>query len=269
MSMDLRRVYAIFIRYVYLVRTNAQRLVQIFVWVTFDIILWGFITKYLGGADVGNAGFVSTLLGSIILWDFLSRAMQGVSTPFLEDVWARNLLNIFASPLSVGEYLAGLVSVSIATSAVGIAVMFALAYVLFGYSILNLGLLLLPFICILFLTGITLGVLAAAILLRLGPSAEWFIWPLPMILSPFVGVFYPVTILPQWMQLIARVLPPSYVFEGMRAALMTGTFSAAALAAGFALACLYLALAYVIFVRTYRQAVRSGAIARYSAESFS
>jgi ABC-2 type transport system permease protein len=268
MSMHLRRVYAIFIRYVYLIRTNAQRLVQIFVWATFDIILWGFITKYLGASGAASFGFVSTLLGAVMLWDFLSRAMQGVSTPFLEDVWARNLLNLFASPLTMGEYVAGLVAVSIFTSAIGLGVMFGLAFLFFGYSIVGLGLQLVPFVLTLFLSGVALGVLATSILLRLGPSAEWFIWPLPMILSPFVGVFYPVSTLPAWMQLVSHMLPPSYVFEGMRAALISGVFSASDMWLGLLLACVYVALSYAFFVRTYRKAVHSGAIARYSAESF-
>ena len=266
--MNFLRVYAIFIRYIYLIRGNVQRLVQIFVWATFDIILWGFITKYLNTVGGANFGFFSTLLGAVMLWDFLSRAMQGVSTPFLEDVWARNLFNMFASPLKMSEYIGGLVAVSVFTSVAGLIVMFVLAFALFGYSMLGLGFMLVPFLFTLFLSGVTLGVFATSIILRLGPSAEWFVWPLPMVFSPFVGVFYPVATLPQWMQIVSRALPPSYVFEGMRAALISGTFASSTLWTGLCLACVYLALAYALFVRTYRQAVRSGAIARYSAESF-
>jgi ABC-2 type transport system permease protein len=266
--MDLRRSYAVFIRYIYLIRGNVQRLVQIFVWATFDIILWGFITKYLNSVGGTGLGFFSTLLGAIMLWDFLSRAMQGVSTPFLEDIWARNLFNMFASPLKTGEYVAGLVAVSVFTSAMGLVVMLALAYFLFGYSLFTLGLMLTPFLLTLFLSGITLGVLAMSILLRLGPSAEWFIWPLPAVVSPFVGVFYPVSTLPLWMQYVSKLLPPSYVFEGMRSVVLSGTFAGSALWAGLALAFVYLGLAYALFVRTYHKAVKTGAIARYSAESF-
>jgi len=267
--MNITRISAIFLRYFYLVRGNFQRLVQMFVWATFDVILWGFITKYLGGVAEGGIAAVSTLLGAIMLWDFLTRAMQGVSTPFLEDVWARNLLNMFASPLKQGEYIIALAAISVCTSLIGLVVMLVLAYAFFGYSLFSLGLMLVPFIFTLFLSGIALGIFATSVLLRLGPSSEWFIWPMPVVLSPFVGIFYPISVLPQWMQAVSRVLPPTYVFEGMRAALLEGQFSISSLGIGLGLSLGYVALAYVIFVRTYRKAVKSGAVARYSAESFS
>jgi ABC-2 type transport system permease protein len=126
-----------------------------------------------------------------------------------------------------------------------------------------------PFLGVLFLFGIALGIFGAAVVLRLGPSAEWFIWPIPAIVSPFAGVFYPLATLPGWMQVIARVLPPSYVFENMRALVTGGVYSASALVWGLGLAVLYILLACLFFTRVYRHAVRTGLIARYSAESVS
>src|ERR1700733_6611106 len=74
-----------------------------------------------------------------------------------------------------------------------------------------------PFLMVLFVTGISLGITGAAIVLRLGPASEWLIWPIPTLVSPFAGVFYPISVLPGWMQLIAKALPPAYVFDSMRA----------------------------------------------------
>jgi ABC-2 type transport system permease protein len=105
--------------------------------------------------------------------------------------------------------------------------------------------------------------------LRYGPAAEWFIWPLPAVLSPFASVFYPLATLPPWMQYIARLLPPSYVFESMRAILAGGPISWAGLLWSIALALLYILLAGWFFTRIYRYAVRTGLIARYSAETAS
>jgi len=111
--------------------------------------------------------------------------------------------------------------------------------------------------------------LGSAAVLRLGPPAEWFVWPIPAILSPFVGVFYPLSTLPRWMQYIARALPPSYVFEGMRAIVRGGSISPHGLLLGAFLASLYILLACWLFTRVYRYAVRTGLIARYSAETLS
>jgi ABC-2 type transport system permease protein len=268
-DMNFTRSYAVFLRYVYLVRGNATRFVQIFVWAALDIVLWGFITKYLDSVGQANFSFVPVLLGAVLLWDFLTRVSQGVSTPFLEDVWARNLLNYFASPLSISEYLLGLTCASIVTSAVGFVVMFTLAFLFFGLSLLVFGAALAGFIAILFFSGVALGIFSTALILRFGPSAEWFVWPLPTVLSPFVGVFYPLTVLPQWMQWIARVLPLSYVFDGVRGIITGSAFSQSDMFVGVLLSFVYVALAYIFFIRVYKKAVRTGAIARYSAESYS
>jgi ABC-2 type transport system permease protein len=124
-----------------------------------------------------------------------------------------------------------------------------------------------PFLLVLFLSGIALGIFGAAVVLRLGPASEWLIWPIPALLSPFVGVFYPLATLPAWMQTVAYALAPSYVFEGMRAIVSGGTFSGTLLLWSACLSALYILLAAGFFVRVYRYAVRSGLLARYSAES--
>jgi ABC-2 type transport system permease protein len=207
------------------------------------------------------------LLGAAVLWDFFTRVMHGVTMTFFEDVWSRNFLNLFASPLSLGEYLAGLVISSIVTSVVGLIAMLLVAMALFGLSIVSYGLMVIPFLLLLFLFGIALGIVGSAIVLRLGPAAEWFVWPLPALVSPFAGVFYPLSTLPLWMRGVARALPPSYVFEGMRAFVAGGAVSWAALGWGVLLALLYVLLACWLFVRVHRHVVRTGLLARYSAET--
>ncbi len=264
--MNITRIYAIFLRQVFILRDNPMRLIPYFLWAVLDIILWGFITRYLHSAAGSSLAFVGTLLGAVLLWDFLVRVQQGVTMPFLEDVWSKNFLNIFASPLKVSEYMTGFVLTSIVTSTAGLIVMVLLAAGLFGLPLLKLGVLLLPFVLILFLFGIALGIMGTALVLRLGPSAEWLIWPIPAILGPFVGVFYPISVLPAWMQAISYALPPTYVFEGMRGALLSGDFSTNALLFGGVLAVVYIMLAYALFLSIYRKVARDGMISRFDAE---
>jgi len=263
------RVFAVIVRQFYLLRGSVSRIVPLFGWVAIDVVLWGFITRYLNSIVGSKFDFVPTLLGAVLLWDFFARVMQGVTTAFLEDVWSRNFLNIFATPLGIAEYVGGLVLSSVATSAVGLVVMWALAAGVFGLSILGYGLAILPFLLVLFLFGIGLGIFATAIVLRLGPASEWFVWPVPALISPFAAVFYPVSTLPAWMQLVARVLPPSYVFENLRASVAGRPPSFPSLVAAAVLAGIYIVAASWFFWRIFRYAVRTGLIARYSAESVS
>lgn len=267
--MDSKRIAAIVLRQFYLIRGSPARVLPLFAWVTVDILLWGFITRFLNTFTSSSFNFVPVLLGAVLCWDFFTRVMHGVTTAFLEDVWSRNFLGIFGSPLSISEYLTGLVLTSIATSSIGLAIMLALATSVFDLSLLSYGLLLVAFLFLLFVFGITLGIVGTAIVLRLGPASEWFVWPLPALLSPFACVFYPLATLPGWMQYIAQALPPSYVFEGMRAIITGGTASTAGLLVGACLDLVYLLLACWVFVRVFRYAVRTGLLARYSAESVS
>ena len=267
--MNLKRTGAIALRQFYLMRGSPARILPLFAWVAVDIVLWGFITRYLNSVTASGIDFVPAILGAVLLWDFLTRVMQGVTMAFFEDVWSRNFLNLFATPLSVVEYLAGLILCAIATSAISMTAMLAFARIAFGLSLFSFGVSLAPYLAVLFVTGIALGVAAAALVLRLGPASEWLIWPIPMVLAPFAGVFYPVGSLPTAMQVIARGLPPSYVFEGMRAVALGQPPAWSGLIVGLALSLGYLALAGLFFRRVYAQVIRDGLIARYSAETVS
>lgn len=269
MGRSLRHIAALLLRQYYLLRGSPARVVPLFAWVAVDIVLWGFITRYLNSVSASGFNFVPALLGAVLLWDFLVRVMQGVTTAFFEDVWSRDFLNIFASPLSISEYLGGLVLSSIATSLVGLAVMLVLATAVFGLSFFSYGMMLIPFLLVLFLFGIALGVFGSAVVLRLGPAAEWLIWPIPALISPLACVFYPLSTLPTWMQWMARLLPPSYVFESMRQVVEGHVTSLPSLLIGGCLALLALLLACRVFLGVYRYAVRTGLLARYSAESVS
>jgi ABC-2 type transport system permease protein len=264
--MNPTRTAAIVLRQFYLVRSSIARFLPLFAWVTVDMVVWGFLSRYLNTFTSGY-NFAPALLGCVLLWDFFVRVMMGVTMSFMEDVWSRNFLNMFATPLSISEYLAGLVSSSIATSSIGLVVMLVLSTTVFGLSFFSYGILLVPFVLVLFLFGIALGILATAMVLRWGPAAEWFVWPIPAVVSPFAAVFYPLSTLPVWMRPISRVLPPSYVFESIRTILAGGKAPIGMLAWAVTLAVMYVLVACAIFTWTYRVAVRSGLIARYSAES--
>jgi ABC-2 type transport system permease protein len=266
---SFQRSSAIVLRQFYLMQGSPARVLPLFAWVAIDMVTWGFITKYLNAVSGSGFNFVPSLLGAVLLWDFFIRVMQGVTTAFFEDVWSRNFLNVFATPLSISEYVCGLVLSSIASSSVGLVVMLILATAVFGLSFFLYGALLIPYLMVLFFFGIALGIIGCGIVLRLGPASEWFIWPIPALISPFAGVFYPLSTLPAWMRVISRILPPAYVFENLRNIVLKRPTSPSALIWGAALDLMFLLLANWFFRGIFHHAVRTGLIARYSAESLS
>lgn len=265
--MSCSRIAAIVLRQFYLLRGSMTRFVPLFIWVGIDMVIWGFITRYLDQITAMSHDFIPTLLGAVLLWNFLVRVMHSVSMAFMEDIWSRNFLNLFASPLRVGDYLSGLVIASIFTSAVGLVAMLLLAIGIFGLDIAAYGAMVFPFMLILFLFGTALGVLGSALMLRLGPASEWFVWPIPALMVPFAGVYYPIETLPEWMQVVAHGLPPMYVFESLRAIVQQKTFDTTNLAIGIGLGIFYIALASLVFVWVHRYATRTGLFARYTAET--
>ena len=263
------RMLAILLRHFYLLRGSPARIVPLFAWTAVDMTLWGFFTRYLDTLAAPGFHLVPAVLGAVLLWNFFIRVMNSVTGVFFEDVWSRNFLNMFAAPISIGDYLGGLVLSSIGTSLIGLLVMLFLVTAVFGLAFFSFGLVLIPFVLELFLFGVSMGILGCSIVLRFGPAAEWFVWPIPSILAPFATVFYPLSTLPVWMRPVSRMLPPSYVFETLRAIVAGRQPPASGILTGAVLVSAYLVLACLVFTGIYRRAVRTGLIARYSAETVS
>lgn len=261
--MSPRIVSALVTRYVLLYTRNPVRLFELFFWPVVQLLVWGFLTVFLqqqGGA--GPPGFIVFLIGGIILWDALYRAQQGVAISFLEDVWTRNLLNIFAAPVRMTEYLAATFAVGILRVLVTAAVMIAIAAAVYHFHFLGFGARLVVFYANLLGFGWVLGIVAMALILRWGHGAESLAWSVPFIIQPVAAVFYPVAVLPGWARPIALAMPPAHVFEGMRGQLAGEPMGWLHLACATGLNCLYLAAAGVLFARTLAGARERGLLVK-------
>ncbi len=264
-GMSPKRSYAIFLRQLYLMK-RGSRLINIFYWPTLDLLTWGFITVYLNNVGQSGFNFLTVLLGAVLLWNFFTRAQLGFHMAFLEDVWVRNFINLFATPLTVAEYVTGLILTSIVAGCLSLFLPFAVAWFLFSYNIFQLGFMLIPFLAVLFIFSWTIALFGMAIMLRFGSSAESLTWTLPFIFTPFSGVYYPLSALPVWAQYIAKVLPTSYIFEGLRQVICSGVFDTVKLLYGFGFALLYFFIAYFIVIKVYRVVLRRGLFTRFSVE---
>lgn len=261
--MNFERIVAIFLRQYFIIRRSFMRIFTLFYWSTIEVFLWGIITIYLDRVANANLHFLAMMLGIVILWNFLLRTQQGSAVPFLEDVWTRNFINLFSSPLRISEYIAGHVLISMLTTAAALVLLALLSWALFAYNILFFGFALVPYIAVLFLFGIALGIATTAIVLRFGPAAQDLVWSLPFLLAPFSGVFHPVSALPQALQPIAAILPSAYIFEGMRNVVLTGAFDTPGLFIALALSVVYGAIAYATLIWAFRYVLRHGLFTRF------
>ncbi|MDI6844807.1 MAG: ABC transporter permease [Candidatus Saccharicenans sp.] len=263
--MKWHRISAMFLRHVYLYRHSITRLVEIFYWPLLDLLVWGFVSLYLARlSDSGKStpNFLAIFLGALILWDILFRSQQGISVSFLEEVWARNFLNLFVSPLTIGEYLLSLMLVAVFKVVVVFLISALLAWLLYSFNLFIIGIYLIPFVLNLVVLGWALGILTTSLILRFGQQAEVLAWGVAFLFQPISAVFYPVSVLPKFLQKLAQMIPASYVFEGMRAIIFGKNFPLDKLMAAFSLNVLYLGLSLVFFFKMFREVRARGLLAR-------
>jgi ABC-2 type transport system permease protein len=250
-------------RHVYLFRRSPLRLLEMVYWPLLDLVLWGFVSIWLRKLTAGGpADVLALFLGGLILWDLLFRAQQGVSLAYLEEVWSRNLMNLFVSPLTVGEFLASTMLVSLGKLTVSGGAMLVLAWACYGYSLFSLGLALLPCVALLVAFGWALGTVTTALVLRFGQGAESLVWVLAFAIQPIACVFYPLETLPAWLQPVALATPAAHVFEAMRAVAAGGPTPWGHLAAAAALDVAAAVAAWLVFRQTFALARERGLLAK-------
>jgi ABC-2 type transport system permease protein len=255
-----QRVGAMVLRYWYLLRSSWPRMLELVYWPTVQMLMWGFLQLYVSQ----NAGFFAkagaTFLGAVMLWDILFRGQLGFSVSFLEEMWARNLANLMMSPLRPAEFVSALMIMSLIRLTIGMVPVSLLAIGFFGFNLYGLGLALVAFFINLILTSWSVGILVSGLLLRNGMGAESFAWTLMFLLLPLTCVYYPVVVLPIWLQSVAWALPPTYVFEGMRALLIDHAFRADLMLEALALNAVYFAAAVAAFLQLLKSARRHGSL---------
>ena len=244
---SLRRVRAILRRHAYLILKSWTRIVSMMYYPTVTMVVWAFVTLYLAPTNNFLKDAPGFFIGAVLLWDVLFRGQLGVSLTFIEELYARNLGNLFVSPLTLPEYIAGQLAMSVLRAVIGVGGACFFAWLLFRYSIFSLGFPLIAFFANLLVFGWAIGLAMSGMIMRLGLGAEELAWAAIFIVAPISGVYYPVAVLPGWMQAIAWATPSAHVFEGMRGVLLHGVFRWDAFWAALALNVVYLVLGALVF----------------------
>jgi ABC-2 type transport system permease protein len=255
-----RRIAAMMLRYWYLLRSSWPRLIDLVYWPTVQMVTWGFLQYYIAN----NAGFFAraggTFIGAVLLWDILFRGQLGFSISFLEEMWSRNIGNLMMSPLRPAEFIIALMVMSVVRLSIGAVPVTFLAIAFFGFNLYGLGLALVAFFFNLMLTSWAIGIFVSGLILRNGMGAENLAWSIMFLLMPLACVYYPVATLPVWLQPVAWALPPTYVFEGMRALLIDKTFRADLMLDALALNAVLFAIGVFGFLKLLQSARRHGAL---------
>ena len=256
--MRWHRIKAILIRNLYLNKRSFPRMLDIFFWPVMTLLLWGFLSLYLEKANLGNFNILTVLLGAVLLWEVLNESLHSVSVGFLEEVWEKNLLNIFVTPLKVSEFLTSTILLGLVRVLIVGVVMTILAFFAYSFNIFTFGFYLIPFILNLLIFGWVIGFVAIAIILRYGTSAQVLAFGITFLLQPFTAVFYPVSVLPGVLKYVALALPATHVFEGMRSVVATGSFPLFNLLMALGLNIIYLILAVWLFYRMFARVKEKG-----------
>lgn len=260
--MKIHRIRAVVMRHMFETWRNYDRITDILYWPVMDIIMWGFFTFYLTQGHNLRPSAISCLLGAIILWNMFRSFQRDMAVGFLAELWSRNLVNLFSTPLTITEYMTGLVLVNLAKVAVGMAFASCVAWGCYSCNVFPSFPALLPFMLSLMIFALSVGIMTTALIFRFSTKIQGVAWSFVGLLMPISCVFYPMSSLPTFLHPIAMVLPTTHVFEGMRQVMSGGGLSHVHLAWCLGLNLIYMLASLMFFRKVFESARTLGLLVR-------
>jgi ABC-2 type transport system permease protein len=245
--MNIQRIFGVFFRYLYVMKRGLMQLSDLFYWPLVDILIWGLTSIWIQSQDLHSDNLPLILMTALIFWQISWRGSVDISVSLLQELWHRNLVNFFSTPLKFSEWIAGIILISFCKLILSIAFGALVVYLLYALNVFTIGWAFLPFAASLLIFGWSIGFLASSAIVYWGHSVEMFAWMIGGLFAPFSAVFYPVSVLPDWAQIISRCLPTTYIFEGMRSMLYTNTFHISYFLISVALNVVFLAASVCLF----------------------
>ena len=258
--MNLNKIFALSLRHIYLIKGSFPRILDLIYWPTIQIFLWGFISKFFTLNSTYYENTVGIILSAAILYDFLFRSSISYNMMFLEEIWSRNFTNLFIAPIKLSEIIAALTFTAIFRTLIGLVPAALLAIPFFGVSILKIGVPLIFLLITLYIFGVTLGLLVTSGLIRFGPSFENIAWASLFFLAPLGCIYYPIDILPAWLQMIAKLLPLVHIFEEMRNILIYDSVNNFQILKAIIISFIYFVLGIFVFYLSYNGAKNRGTL---------
>ena len=258
--MNWHKIYGLSLRHIYLIRSSFPRILDLIYWPSIQVFLWGFISEFFTVSSSYYNNTLGVILTAAILYDFLFRSSISYNMMFLEEIWSRNFTNLFIAPIKISEIITALTMTAIFRTLIGLVPAVLVAIPLFGVSIFKLGIPLIFLLIALYIFGISLGLLVTAGLLRFGPSFENIAWASLFFLAPLGCIYYPIEILPNSLQIIAKGLPLVHIFEEMRNILINQTINVFEIINSIFISIIYFTIGVIIFYISYYGAKKKGTL---------
>jgi ABC-2 type transport system permease protein len=256
--MNILRINAVITRYFYALTNSLDRMADTIYWPILDLLIWGITSTYIRSLNSNLPFIVIAFVTGLIFWYIIWRSQYEISISLMAEIWDRNIVNFFASPLKISEWIVSVIIFGAIKMLISIFVATIVSYVLYKVNVFSLGFMIIPFMASLMFTGWSIGFTTSALILRYGERIQTFVWVGPSIFMPFSAVFYPVSILPDWAQKISTFVPTSYIFEGMREVLYKDTFSLDKLILSLALNTIYLIISLSFFIFMFNKSKKLG-----------
>jgi ABC-2 type transport system permease protein len=257
--MSAHRIFGVILRYLYLTRRSWDRIFDLFYWPVIDLLLWG-LTAYFIAQFAPNSRVLLIIVSGVVLWLIIWRGQNDIGISLLEDLWNKNMINLFVSPLTFAEWIVSFLILGTVKIFISFPFAALIAYILYRINIFSYGLYLFPFAVLLLFTGWWVGFFVNGLILRFGTKIQVIAWSLVMVIAPFSAVYYPLSILPVWVQKIALILPTTYVFEGARQVISTGILDLNKIYISFLLSVFYLALSIIFLKRSFKKTLDKGLV---------
>lgn len=261
--MKINRIYAIVLRFLFLFKHSFDRLTDAFYWPVIDLFIWGLTGLYFQKFAPNASSIMMVIISGILFWLVAWRGQYEITVNLLEDLWNKNLINIFVSPLKFSEWIVSFLIIGLFKAIISLAFASIVAFFLYKFKILMFGFYLIPFFLLLIMMGWWIGFFVAGVILRFGTRVQTLAWATIAIVSPFSAIYYPLSILPVWAQIIAKFVPSSYIFEGIREVIQTGKVSPDKLLVSFGLNCTYLVLSLLFIKSSFKKILEKGLVKVY------
>lgn len=261
--MKIHRIYAILLRYTYLFRHSLDRLSDAFYWPTIDMLMWGLTSLYFQRYMPNSSMVIKMIMSGLLLWLIVWRGQYEITVNLLEDLWNKNLINIFVSPLKFSEWVVSFFIIGLAKAVISLVFAATLAFFLYKFNFMIYGFYLLPFFFLLIVTGWWVGCFVSGFILRYGTRVQTLAWTVVALISPFSAIYYPLSILPDWAQVVAKFVPTSYIFEGAREVLTKGHIDTSKILMSAVLNLVYLILSLVYLKMSFKKILNKGLVKLY------
>ena len=190
--MKIHRIFAIVLRNLYTFRRTTERIFDAFYTPALNLVIWGITGAYISKISENLTPILLLIVSGLSFWLLVERSQYESNVALLEDIWTKNISNIFISPLKFWEWIIGVTVIGVLKSMISLITAFVVAFILYKINFFMYGFYLIPFILLLLMTGWWVSFLITGAILRYGTRVQSFAWNLVFILVPFSGVYYPI-----------------------------------------------------------------------------